>query len=987
MADDNDGAESVLSSGWLSPRTLLHKTTKFVLNAAHGKTRSLIPTSDIGTVAETGVVDWIEEAEEDVADAKEEVEQTMVVPERDVLMGRWSEYVAASGEGRSPTPPGMMRLSRSVPPRRRTAYKVPQLSSHTIEPKRRPHHGRTVFTMLPVRVVGRIMEFLPIDTMLVVANICRIVRRAVHLHGPGTQGMAGDQAYTSVGLHMWRVRVQQMGWRLWRERQRGRERRLRVRVPQSHAMLLEHICGVKDEAGILELLASEPDLVFKALYDNMIGDYTAFSTMNGCIPQVVRDVDGKRSAAAVAERLDQLLWFARGRFTNSADVTNMRLVSAADRFEAEYQAQFKHAFMQGDCERMQGCARVLEHIRDGRSCIRILVDAHPLFSSAPPAPYAAVLANSDRVSDAHTFGAVLSELDSLIAEHARVVHAGLPGKVLQMSAVYCFVYELFDAKRSGVALRALQNMYAHLRSMPVAGQDVGTEQRRDVVPDEATKDIVYLSTVASIVSLLLDAADKWSRMEPVSLPRELGQRCVFSAFEDVIDEYVQLERRVIERAYEGELAQWATKVRNEAMRDSASVPESIDTSSHKGESLRLVNFRLRQQQMEEYKDRVLLLVQDKLQIMDAATAGDGSRRRSSASQKEMPRRTVVGDVLGHAPVSIDLCLNMVLTNRDTIDRLAVFASAPSDMRLRDQAQDAIESVFCVLLRSIGNHVRPAYARIVAELKELEHSVMVTMQTDQSALAQLEQQTRSSFIRAELRFFELIHLCDLCVQILEIYFKSFMTAFIDEHDFLNTCNQERKALERAVDDSVAVGMDCVIEIIMRQTQHIVDTEQHRADYSPSSNVSLTLTPTVACTRAVQFLGESTVVLQSMTGHRQMRTVFLGEIGVRLFYVLLEHIKRFRITEPGGFQLIADLNLYYDWASENVDPETLRYFTALKDLANCFILAPRDLRGFLQDQYSRRTFDGVMRSEEVYDVVACRSDYRNIRTQVEGHCDFM
>ncbi|KAJ2815737.1 F-box protein: endocytic membrane traffic, recycling ReCYcling 1 [Coemansia sp. 'formosensis'] len=153
------------------------------------------------------------------------------------------------------------------------------------------------------------------------------------------------------------------------------------------------------------------------------------------------------------------------------------------------------------------------------------------------------------------------------------------------------------------------------------------------------------------------------------------------------------------------------------------------------------------------------------------------------------------------------------------------------------------------------------------------------------------------------------------------------------------------------------------------------------------MSLTLTPTMACARAVQFLSESTAVLQCMATQKQMRDVFLGEIGVRLFNVLLNNIKRFQITEPGGFQLIADLNLYYDWAVAIVDPETLRFFTALKDLANCFILAPKDLRGFLRDQYSRHTFDGVMRSEEVYDVVACRADYRAIRSQVEGHCDFM
>ncbi|KAI8323010.1 hypothetical protein GQ54DRAFT_259034 [Martensiomyces pterosporus] len=253
--------------------------------------------------------------------------------------------------------------------------------------------------------------------------------------------------------------------------------------------------------------------------------------------------------------------------------------------------------------------------------------------------------------------------------------------------------------------------------------------------------------------------------------------------------------------------------------------------------------------------------------------------------------------------------------------------------------------------------------------------------------QAEKELREKFTSVELRFFELIHLCDLAVQMLEIYYKKDMCMFIVETDFLNTCNQEKKALEHAIDDNVAVGMDCVIEIILRQTQHILDTEQQPSDYHPDSNVSLTLTPTLACTRAAQFLSESTEVIRCMTTQKQMREVFLGEIGARLFNVLLDHIKRFQITEPGGFQLIADLNLYYDWAESNVDPETLRFFTALKDLANCFILAPRDLRGFLRDQYSRRTFDGVMRSEEVYDVVACRADYRQIRTQVEGHCDFM
>ncbi|KAJ1780914.1 F-box protein: endocytic membrane traffic, recycling ReCYcling 1, partial [Coemansia sp. RSA 2399] len=100
--------------------------------------------------------------------------------------------------------------------------------------------------------------------------------------------------------------------------------------------------------------------------------------------------------------------------------------------------------------------------------------------------------------------------------------------------------------------------------------------------------------------------------------------------------------------------------------------------------------------------------------------------------------------------------------------------------------------------------------------------------------QAEKELREKFTAVELQFFELIHLSDLAVHMLEIYFKKEMCVFIDETDFLNICNQERKALEHAVDDRVAVGMDCVIEIILRQTQHILDTEQAAADYHPDTN---------------------------------------------------------------------------------------------------------------------------------------------------------
>ncbi|KAJ2546290.1 hypothetical protein GGH95_006885, partial [Coemansia sp. RSA 1836] len=63
--DDDPGSPGRLTPSWLampSPRALLDRTTKFVLNAAHGKSRSLIPTTDntltTSRFDETGIVDW-----------------------------------------------------------------------------------------------------------------------------------------------------------------------------------------------------------------------------------------------------------------------------------------------------------------------------------------------------------------------------------------------------------------------------------------------------------------------------------------------------------------------------------------------------------------------------------------------------------------------------------------------------------------------------------------------------------------------------------------------------------------------------------------------------------------------------------------------------------------------------------------------------------------------------------------------------------------
>ncbi|KAJ2574369.1 hypothetical protein GGH95_003915, partial [Coemansia sp. RSA 1836] len=481
--------------------------------------------------------------------------------------------------------------------------------------------ARIALISLPERVLGRILAHLPVPAMLDLLNSCRLLRRVMHRSEPSAHaaGDAGDAAYTPAGIRVWRAMIQRMGWQAWQERARGRERRPRLALPSSHARLLRRLCGVEGEGELLDIMGTEPDLLFKALYDNLRSDYAAFRSLEHRVPALLwahgEDGSGSgraravRSPAEVAERLDQLQWFGRGLFTHDAAAINRRLVVAADRFEAAFCARFRQAFAGGDCARMREAAAVLEHIREGRGCIRILVDAHPLLScggAQPGSRYALVLAAGDCATDSHSFGVFLQGLQGLIEEHARVAALALPPPTLPASALYCFVQALFGA--NGVALLALQKLYAYLRAIPVLSESGGSfsytlpQQHAPasliVVPDEATKDVLYLTTVADVVALLLVAADKWAAMQPVALSSALGRRCVFSAFDDVIGDYVLLERRVIERAYGEELGQWIAKAKAEGSGDA-------DRGQQRRDSLSLVNFHQRLEQMEEYKLRVL----------------------------------------------------------------------------------------------------------------------------------------------------------------------------------------------------------------------------------------------------------------------------------------------------------------------------------------------------------------------------------------------
>jgi recyclin-1 len=86
----------------------------------------------------------------------------------------------------------------------------------------------------------------------------------------------------------------------------------------------------------------------------------------------------------------------------------------------------------------------------------------------------------------------------------------------------------------------------------------------------------------------------------------------------------------------------------------------------------------------------------------------------------------------------------------------------------------------------------------------------------------------------------------------------------------------------------------------------------------------------------------------------------------------------ISEQGGFQLICDLNAFYDWSSKLQSESLKKKYQNLKELGNIYIMDAKGLKPYLQEhqRYSE------MRVEEVLEFVQVRSDYKKIAKVIES-----
>ncbi|KAK4704534.1 recyclin-1, partial [Phenoliferia sp. Uapishka_3] len=312
-------------------------------------------------------------------------------------------------------------------------------------------------------------------------------------------------------------------------------------------------------------------------------------------------------------------------------------------------------------------------------------------------------------------------------------------------------------------------------------------------------------------------------------------------------------------------------------------------------------------------------------------------------------------------LSLDTALQLIQADRDCLKRVQTFVRYPGTYGRK--VRDAIEEVFIILLQTLSEkHVCPGFAKA----------------TQQMALYKPEDHEAGTSVAPLVQFFELVHIGDTIQQMVEVYFDKEMAAYIDKKDFLNAVVREKKRFEMALDDAVAQGLNAGVNILMNQVEHIIFTHQGLRDFSPPDDADLDLQATAACQEAIDVLTTHCNMLKGSTD-KQILEVFHQEVGIRLHGILLKHLKRLIVSIEGGFQLIADLNAYHAFITTLRQPQVTLYFTSLKMVGEIFIIdSPKDLGHLVRDV---TRYDGTLSTEDLYEIVQRRADWKRIETEVE------
>ncbi|KAH8664289.1 exocyst complex component Sec10-like protein [Xylariales sp. PMI_506] len=324
--------------------------------------------------------------------------------------------------------------------------------------------------------------------------------------------------------------------------------------------------------------------------------------------------------------------------------------------------------------------------------------------------------------------------------------------------------------------------------------------------------------------------------------------------------------------------------------------------------------------------------------------------------------------------SIEVALDLVHAAKTSLGRAAMFVRLGG--QAGEEAREQCEAIFIVLLKTLGQtHVKNGFVKAVDHLSL--YNPREVSDHSQTAVAPL------------VTFIELVNVGDLISQMIDVFYEQQLAApkIADRNDFLDPAGLAKKKFEQMLDESVAAGLNKGIDVLMDEVEYLCATTQLPTDYNPPPTTetngmskNFDIGPTQTTKRIIELVSSHTKMLVGST-EKTMLDVFNGEVGLRLFTAICKHLKRQRINTDGAINLIADMNLYFDYIRTLKNADLLAYFKALRELSQIYLIDPKHAKEMAIVIADGDRFGGIFRAEEVYEFAQRRADWYQVKRDVE------
>ncbi|KAK6516347.1 F-box protein: endocytic membrane traffic, recycling ReCYcling 1 [Arthrobotrys conoides] len=324
--------------------------------------------------------------------------------------------------------------------------------------------------------------------------------------------------------------------------------------------------------------------------------------------------------------------------------------------------------------------------------------------------------------------------------------------------------------------------------------------------------------------------------------------------------------------------------------------------------------------------------------------------------------------------SIELALDLVHKAKAALERAGCFVRFQG--RIGEEAKEQCEQIFICLINILGQrHVKSGFDKAVNHLSQYNPRELSTAEEDEQVI-----------VKPLVQFMELVNVGDLIQQMLDVFYEQELVAhkLTDKNDFLNPAIKEKKRFEQMLDERVAAGLNTGIDVLIKEVDYVFAKTQKPTDYNPGIVGDLgfptDVGPSDAARKVVSLVASHTKLLVGSTD-KNVLDVFNQEVGMRLWSSICKHLKIQRISIDGAIVLISDINHYTQFIIKLRNSGLTQYYNALRELVQIYLIDPQHAKQMAAVIADGTRFKGIFTVEEVYEFVTRRSDWYQIKKDVE------